>query len=228
MKSAGLFSQILCVLGLLFLSSLASAARGGGGGASSLEFGIGIATASQDDINNWATANSGQQLSSGYEFTFSYLYRFSGSMFALALRPGYFSQSNSGSATASLSGITFMPMLRLYPLENSFIRFFMQIGLGGGALNGTLSVASGNTSFSGGAFGAQAGLGADFCFTDSHCMTIEGNFRYMPIPRSVISSTSGNLGSGSMTTASELEKNGIDAQNTLTGIQGILAYTLKF
>jgi len=218
--------KLFCLIILIGLP-LFTFARGGGGGHS-LEFGVGLATASQDDINSWATANSGQQLSSGTEFSFAYGYRWSGSMFALFLRPSYFTQSNTGTASASLTATNFTSLLRIYPLENNFIRFYMQAGVGTAWMTGRISVGAGNASFAGGAFGSQAGLGADFCFTDTHCMTVEGNFRYMPIPRSVISSASGSLGSGGMTASGELEKGGIDAQNSLTGIIGLLAYSIKF
>lgn len=215
------------LLFMICLIPVFSFARGGGGGHS-FDFGVGIATASQDDINTWATANSGQQMSSGTEATFTYSYRFSSSMFALAFRPSYFSQQNSGTASATLTGYTFMPILRVYALENNFIRFFLQLGMGGGGISGRISVPTGNANFNGGAFGAQAGLGADFCFTDTHCMSVEGNFRYMPIPRSLISSSTGTLGSGGMTSTLELEKGGVDAQNSLTGVIGLIAYSIKF
>lgn len=213
---------------IIGLSSATAFARsGGGGGSHTLEFGAGISTASQDDLNSWIVANSGQQLGSAYEFSLTYLYRFSGTMFSLAFRPSYFTQSNTGSASASLTGTTFMPLFRLYPLENNFIKFFMQIGMGFGSLSGTISNAAGKTDFTGSAFGMQAGLGADFCFTDSQCLTIEGNYRYLPIVRSTTSNASGTLGNG-MTSVGELRLNNLDVQNTLTGIQGVIAYTLNF
>lgn len=217
---------LITFLSISLISFSAFAASGSGN--HSLEFGVGIATASQDDINSWATANSGQQMSSGTEFSFSYSYRWSSSMFALVFRPSYFTQQNTGTASASLNATTFMPMVRLYPLENNFIRFFLQIGMGGTWTTGRIAVGAGSASFAGGAFGSQAGLGADFCFTSTHCMTVEGNFRYMPIPRSVITASSGALGAGGMTATNELEKNSVDAQNSLTGILGLIQYTIKF
>lgn len=214
------------------LGSISAFARGGGGGgggggAHAIEIGAGVVTASQDDLNTWIVANSGQQLSSAYEFSLTYIYRFSGSMFALALRPSYFTQKNTGAASASLTGTSFMPFLRLYPLENSFIKFFMQLGMGFSSLTGTISNAAGKTDFSGSAFGAELGLGAEFCFTDSQCMTIEGNYRYLPIDRSVTSNSTGTLGNG-MTSVGELRLNNLCAQNTMSGIQGVLAYTYHF
>ena len=219
--------KISIVIGLLSTSALARGSGGGSSGNHSFEFAGGVATASQDDLNTWIVANGGQQLGSGYEFNLTYLYRYSGSMFAIAFRPEYFTQKNSGAASVSLTAISFMPMLRLYPLENNFIKFFMQIGMGFSTLNGTISNATGSADFTGSAFGTQMGLGADFCFTDSHCLTVEGNYRYLPIVRSTTTNTNGTLGNG-MTTVGELRLNNLCAQNTLSGIQGLLAYTLKF
>jgi hypothetical protein len=199
----------------------------GGGSGHSIEIGVGLATATQDDINSWITTVGGQQLSSGYEFSFTYLYRFSGSIYGIAFRPGYLSLSNSGTGSATMTGMTFMPIIRFYPLENNFIKFFMQIGMGFGTLSGKLSNGGQSSDFTGSAFGGQVGLGADFCFTDSNCMTIEGGFRYLPIARSTTTNCTGALGGG-MTCGNELERNSLDAQNSLSGIQGMLAYTLKF
>lgn len=224
----------ISILSIFAFSTDALARGGGGGGGHSLQFAAGLSTASQDDINSWVSAlnTAGtQQLGSGYEFSATYHYRFSSSIFEIMFRPSYFMQNaEGGSVKESLSAITFYPGLRLYPLENNFIRFFMQVGIGYGSLSGTLSNGSASASFSGWSFGMLGGLGADFCFTDSHCLTIEGNFRYHPIPRSTVSSSSGTLG-GSMTQHAanqELEFRGSDVQNTLSGIQGILAYTLRF
>jgi hypothetical protein len=218
----------------------ALAIGGGGGGGHSLEFGIALLSASQDDINDmikYSRANdaaSTSDMGAAYELFGQYQYRFSGTIFAMLFRPSYVMQSTTGSGTGGsydykLSGYTFFPMLKLIPLENSFIKFFMQIGLGYGHLGGDVTQGANKISFSGGAFGAIGGLGADFCFTPNHCLTIEGNLRYLPIERNIASSATGTF--NNLTNASsgqEVEIGGSDLKTTLSGIQGIMAYTLNF
>ena len=114
---------------LVFISTT-SFAKGGGG--HSIGLGAGIMTASQDDLENHSTTvnqlgggRSAAKPSSGLEFQAYYEYRFSGTMFAMQFRPSYFTQSGSGGTDkSSLTGYTVFPLVRMYPLENNFIRFF--------------------------------------------------------------------------------------------------------
>ncbi len=227
---------LLFILSTLMISS--AFARGGSGGHS-LGIGLGLATPSQDDLNNHIgtyntqTGNNVEKFGTAMEYYLSYGYRFSGTMFAMVLRPTYFTQSAKGSgSTYSLTGYSFFPMLRIIPLENGFIKFFMQTGVGYGKLSGKMEQAgNGSQEFSGGAFGAMAGLGAEFCFTDSHCMTLEGNFRYLPIERNIITSSSlgaTNNGNVTNTGSQELEYNGNDLKTTMSGIQGVIGYVMNF
>jgi hypothetical protein len=223
--------SILCYL-MLPQSVLA---RGGGGGHS-LGFGVGLVTPSQDDLNtvineiNAAESRAIDKLGSAYEFDLYYQYRFSGSMFALQFRPSYVMQSSSGGGyDTKLTGYSLFPMLRLYPLENNFLKFFLQTGVGYGRLSGSMSGPNGKVEWSGGAFGAAAGLGAEFCFTDEHCMVVEGNLRYLPIERNIVSSTSGTVGGfDTPSTDGELENGNMDVKTTLSGIQGIISYQMNF
>ncbi len=220
-----------------FFVGVNSALARGGGGGHSLGGGLILATPSQDDLDTHiASVNSAQSVNidkfgSALEIFIDYQYRFSGTMFALQFRPSYFTQSTDGSGyNMGLTGFTVFPLLRLYPLENGFIHFFLQTGIGYGKLSGHINQPQANVSFSGGTFGALAGLGAEFCFTDEHCMVIEGNLRYLPIERNIISSTSGTLQGNLGTPGSddELEYNNSDLKTTLSGIQGILSYQYNF
>ena len=201
-------------------------------GNHSLTLGLGLSTATQSDLNSWSSAqgSGGGQLSSAYEYSLTYEYRFSSTMFAFEVRPSYFTESASGGGTnTSLTGTLVYPMLRLYPLENSFIHFFLQAGVGWGQLSGTTTFGGNSVSYSGSAFGAIMGLGARFCFTDHQCMTIEGDARYNLIDRSIVSSASSTSMGGLQTPVGhELEYNSNDVGNTLSGIQGILQYNLMF
>lgn len=199
--------------------------------------GLIISSPPQDNLDSVVdSVNASQSVAVGkfggaYEFFGHYSYRFSGSMFALQFRPSYFTQSTDGNGREiSLTGFSFYPILRLYPLENNFIKFFLQAGLGYGQLNGEMSDGGGKIEFSGGSFGALGGLGAEFCFTKNHCMVVEGNLRYNPIVRNVVDSKTGSPdfdlsqdGKGQ-----ELEFANGDLQTTLSGIQGAISYTFSF
>lgn len=233
-------SMLYAVLSILVWAfSAQTAFAAGGGGGHSMEFGLAILSAGQDDINTMITnaragsAASTSDMGSAYELFAQYQYRFSGTMFAMLFRPSYVMQSATGSGTGGsfdykLSGFTVFPMFRMYPLENNFIKFFMQTGLGYGRLSGDITEGASSVAFAGGNFGAIGGLGVDFCFTPSHCVTIEGNLRYLPIERNIASSVTGSPGLSQATTNQEVEINGSDLKTTLSGIQGIVAYTLNF
>jgi opacity protein-like surface antigen len=226
---------ILVTLVLSLIAAKSFAARGGVSlsGAHSLGIGLAIMSPNQSDVNSWVDSLSltgTKNLASAYEGMIDYEYRINMTIFSMMFRPSYFTQQASGGGVESkLTGMTIFPMLRLYPLENAFIKFFMQIGLGYGQLKTELSNSNtgGSGSFDGSAFGAMAGLGAQFCFTESHCMNIEGNMRYLPIERNT-GSASGSLGGTITQTAGELELNSKDLGTTLSGIQGIIGYKLLF
>lgn len=233
-----MLSAVVSVL-VLALTSTNAFARGGGSDGHSLEFGLGLLTAGQDDMNTLiktarASGADTGDMGSGIELFAQYQYRFSGTMFAIAFRPSYVTQSATGSGGGSsydykLSGMTVFPIFRLYPLENSFIKFYMQTGLGYGRMSGDISAGGNTIAFAGSAFGAMGGLGVDFCFTPEHCLSIEGNLRYLPIERNVASSASGTVpGLSQSTNAQEVEIGGGDLRTTLSGIQGSIAYTLNF
>lgn len=226
----------------------ALAARGGGGasisGSHAIGFGLSLVTAGQNDLNSvmdaTATAYPGtfstKNLGSAYEFFAQYSFRFSGTMFGIVLRPGYFTQSatgncGTGSCDYKLTGLSLFPMLRLIPLENAFIKFYLQAGIGYGNLKAEVSEVSSSASFSGDAYGGMAGIGVDFCFTGTHCLTVEGNVRYLPVARNVASASNGTFASGGFSQVNkgqEVEYNGNDLSTTMSGLQGVLAYTLNF
>lgn len=216
-------------------------AKGGGGVA----LGVGLSTVSapQDDMNGAIDDAVGagatiKNLGSAWDFYADWSYRFSGSIFALIFRPSYFSQTTEGSGTGGnydykLTGYTLVPIFRFYPLENSFIKFFMQTGIGYGSLNGSITAGTKTLDFKGSAFGAIGGIGVQFCFTGNHCMNIEGNLRYMPIERNL--TTGGNCaaageipGISQCGGESEVERNNADLKTTMSGVQGLIGYSFIF
>ncbi len=235
------------IIGLILIGTLSSFtpeaqairgafSRGGGEGDTALGFGVAIAGPNQDDLNtviteiNSSESTSIDKLGSGYEFDAYYQVRFSGSIFALQFRPSYFMQSSKGSSyETKLTGYSFFPILKLYPLENNFIKFFLQTGVGYGKVSGEMSGPNGSVAWSGGAFGALAGLGSEFCFTESHCLVIEGNVRYLPIERNIVSSKTGTpSGFDTPSQDGELENGNMDVKTSLSGITGTISYQMYF
>ncbi len=247
-KATQINSFFFCILITSLLASEAAQARRGASisGDSAISFGLSLISSQQKDLNSlvdYVNANGGgvttKSLNSAYDIYAQYMFRFSGSMFGLAFRPSYFTTSATGSGATvgdykhELTGITFFPLLRVYPLENNFIKFFLQGGVGYGSLKGKLTQGSHSLEYSGSNFGAQAGLGAEFCFTDSQCIGIEGNVRYLPIERNTVSSiSSGFPTTGTGLTQSEngreLEYDRNDLTTTMSGIQGAVSYILNF
>jgi hypothetical protein len=242
-----MFLRITISLFVIFgISSLSFAQRGGKRGVSlsgehSLGFGIGLITADQgnmDDVIDTANTGGGnvKNLGSGYEFFAQYAVRFDRSWWGFVFRPSFMSQSTDGtcqggSCSYEVSGASFFPMIRMIPLENSIIKLFFQIGLGYGQMTGSIKQPAGSVKFKGSAFGAIGGLGVDLCITESHCITVEGNLRYLPIERNLITSGSATGLSGNIsgaTEGNEIEVNSKDLGTTMSGLQGIISYTLMF
>lgn len=214
------------------------------GGDMHLSFALSSVSAGQDDLNkiiDQSRADRGastSRLGSAYEFLVDWGYRLSNSTYAIVFRPSYFMQSESGSGTGGkydvdLSGFTIFPMFRVYPLENSFIRFYMQTGVGYGSLSGSVTAGARDLKFKGSAFGALAGVGVNFCFTDAHCLMLEGNMRYMPIERNLGTggscSSAGDIpGVTQCGNGSEVEIGNTDMMTTMSGIQGVIGYTMNF
>lgn len=204
-------------------------------GDMSLTLGVSTVSSVQDDLNGAArdTGANVKDLNSAWEFVGNWGYRISGSMYSFILRPSYFMQSaDGGGYKYDMSGYTIFPMLRIYALENYFIKFFFQTGVGYGQLNGSITSPTQSLDFKGGAFGAMGGIGVDFCFTDAHCLTVEGNLRYLPIERNLTSGgscTNGSIpGISQCGGSSEVERNGSDLKTTMSGVQGLIGYTMNF
>jgi len=247
------FPLFIFIFSLLALPDLVEAAmarkRGGksafAGGSMSIGFGIALHTAEQNGLNNMIRSAKAQpglnvttsDLSSGYEFSGQFTFRFSNNLVAIQLRPSYFTQSASGRGTDGsydydLTGLTLFPLVRLVPLSNDIIDFYLQAGIGYGKLDGSITNGSRNAKFSGSGFGMQVGLGADFCLIPDHCFGVEGNYRYLPVSRNIVSSgTSATppYGATQATSDRELEDaSGNDVGTSMSGISGVLNYTFMF
>ena len=211
------------------------------GGSLSAGFGISLTTAEQTGINSLinsartATNSTASTLSSATEYIGYVTFHFAGNFVAIQLRPTLFSQKSTGSGSDgahsySLNGYTLFPLVRITPLSNDLIDFYIQGGLGYGNLDGSISNGATRADFSGSSFGTQFGLGAQFCFVPDHCFNIEGNYRYLPIGRNIVSNGSGlPTGTTQASNNKELEDAaGNDVATTLSGVSGILSYTYNF
>ncbi|MEY4615793.1 MAG: hypothetical protein RJB66_753 [Pseudomonadota bacterium] len=240
-------SKFIIAVSTLSLLSFSLAEAKGMGGNHSFGTNFSFASPSQDDYdtlisaaNTAAGGISTKPMGQGYELNLQYMYRFSSSMFALIFRPSFFSQSSLGKASNGakynyeLSGWTFFPTFRLIPLENSFLKFYMQIGLGYGRLNGKIREDNSTIEFSGGNFGGSTGIGAEFCFFADHCFNLEGNFRYLPFERNKATSVNATAGwgNGSLTgppaDGQEVEMENRDLGTTLSGMLASIGYTFYF
>lgn len=212
------------------------------GGSFSLGLGVSLLSAEQNGLNNMIKEAKAAQpgvdtneLGSGYEFSGQLGFRFSNNLVAIQLRPAYFMQSTTGSGPDGdydykLTGFTIFPLVRLIPLSNDIIDFYIQAGLGYGELKGDITNGATNTKFKGSNFGLQVGLGADFCFVAGHCFGVEGNYRYLPIDRNIVTESNG-LPAGTTQAApnKELENmNGNDIGTSMSGVAGTISYTFSF
>jgi Outer membrane protein beta-barrel domain len=238
-----ILSVLLCVLD----SRAQSKKRGGGskalkGGAFSVGLGIGFGSISQPGLsesirlsktNSSATTD---EFKSGTEYIGFLTYRLSNNFTAIQLRPSIYSQSTTGTGPLGnydyeLSGFTAFPLIRFIALSNDFIDFYIQGGLGYAKIDGRITNDSRRASFTGDAFGTQVGMGADFCFFPEHCLGVEGSYRYLPIERNLVTSSSGGLPNGisQVGTDRELENLSFDDVSTqLSGVTGIISYTFNF
>lgn len=232
MRQPIVFISVFISIVLLLSNEVFAARRGGGAsGSHSMAFGALYVSPSQDDLNKFISdqgAVGTQSLGTGYEIYFQYSYRFSGTMWGIAFRPGFFTQKASGGATdVAITGITFTPLLRIHALENDFIKFFFQIGVNYGNATVKMSEPGGTSgTYDGNAFGGMGGIGVSFCFTESHCMTIEGNARYLPIMP--VTGSGNTLTESGWQGNGELERSNNDVRVSLGGFQAALAYELNF
>lgn len=233
-----LYLIITLALGLSVFQ--ANAAQSGG---HALGFNLSLINASQNDMNELikrsntsAGGISTSELNQAYEAQAFYMYRFSGTMFALQFRPSYFYQVQDGSGSGQsydyeLTGFTIFPIFRLYPLESDIMKFYMQAGLGYGRINGKIKEADASVEFAGGGFGSIVGLGSEFCFTPNHCLMVEGNYRYLTIERLRATGASGSFRSDSLSQAQkgqEVELDNNDVSVRMGGLMFVAGYTAWF
>ena len=234
--------RILLIVVSMVLSSVAMA-KGGAGSGFSLGANIGITASSQSDMDTLISrANTRSAISTGsmgnaWEFNGYVSYRTS-TMLALQFRPSYFYSATDGSGATgdhdySVTGFTLFPIFRFYLLESQTVRFFTQLGIGWGFVSGEIKEGTASLKFSGNNMGSLAGLGAEFCF-GSHCVAVEGNFRYLGYERLIADSSSGTFDSSGTpslsqgTSGQEVELDSTDLSVSMSGVQGFVGYVFYF
>ncbi|MEQ1664543.1 MAG: hypothetical protein ABL927_04120 [Bdellovibrionales bacterium] len=234
-------SMTAIIFGLFFsllFNTNAYAIGGGGGGGWNLGANIGFINASQGDMNDEITAfgSGASQFGNAWEGSLAFGYRMSGSSVALLLKPSmfYYSDQTKGTTSYGLSGFTVFPVLKWFMLEDQTIKFYSQFGVGYGHMSGEVKDGVNDIKFSGGDLGYLAGLGAEFCFSGSHCLNIEGSMRVLSVGRFTVNSASGTfVGNGTSaitqdTKDKEFEINGHDFAASMTGILGMIGYSFYF
>lgn len=242
------FTTFLAAIILSFSTLIASPAFavGGGGGNFQLGLSAGTINADQEHMNTLISrANTREggistgSLNNAYEAAGTFGYRFNGSIIALLFRPSFFYQKSEGTGSSgnfnySNIGFTIFPIGRIYPLENEFMKFFMQFGLGYGRSNGSIEEGSAKAEFVGDAFGTVFGLGSEFCYAGTHCLVVEGNYRYLTIERNIATSVTGTFSSTSPASLSqaeihkEIEMDSTDLHVKMSGLQFLLGYSFYF
>ncbi len=243
--------SILFVLILLFTTNTAwsqSAKKKGGGskalkgGLLSLGIGISFGSIEQAGLNEsikLSKANSAattDEFKSATEYLAYVTYRLATAPLAVQFRPSIYTQSTHGTGLGGnydydLNGYTVFPIVRFIALSNDIIDFYLQGGLGYANIEGSITNAFTRVGFKGSAFGTQLGIGADFCFFPEHCVGVEGSYRYLPIDRNIVTSSSGGLPNGvtNATPNRELENSSFDdIATSLSGVSGIVSYSFNF
>lgn len=247
--------KLFIITGLLLSLSAteAFAATGGSGWA----FGgvLGLTFANQDGMNTLikrANTREGgistSEMNSAYELAGFIEYRFG--LLAMHFRPSFFYQKEDGSKAGGgdfnymITGYTFFPMLRIYMLENAFIKAFSQFGIGFGMVDGSIEeendagTGQAKVEFSSFNTGYVFGLGFEFCLISAnHCFSVEGNYRFLNFSRVVADSGTGgfdddsggpndSLSQGNKGQEIELDANDLEAK--LGGVQGLIGYAYHF
>jgi hypothetical protein len=176
------------------------------------------------------------EMSRAWELGLQYGYRSPGSMFEWLVRPSYFYQKTTGSNSGGsydygVTGFMLFPLVRVIPLENNFMKFYAQGGIGYGRAYGKIQEADASVEMQGDAYGSQLGVGLEFCYEGVHCLAFETNYRYMKMARNISTATSGTFDSSSVTQSqvnSEVEMSGYDLALQIGGLQFALGYTAHF
>lgn len=225
---------------ILFSLTLALPSFAKDGGVS---FGIigGQSSAEQKHINTLRTRSNmaAEGISTGdltNAWEFGAFLQFASSMWAFQLRPAYFTQSEDGTASNgdvyeySVTGYSVTGLFKLYPLQSNELRLFFQAGVAWGNLEVDIQENDFKATAAGSNLGYQIGIGLEMMF-GIHSIFLEGNWRFLPIERNIVTSTTGTPRDDSATQYGkdkELEFDDRDLSTSMTGMQLLVGYALNF
>jgi len=228
-------SILLCLLFVLAPITLLAAR---GGGSDSFMMGVigGFTNSEQTHINTLrerANARAGgisaSDLDRAYEFGVFMQWR--AGMLGFQLRPTFFTQSEgSGAYEYSTTGYTAGAHFRLYPLESKELKLFFQTAVVWGSLKTKIKEDTFNVEADGANLGYLVGLGVELNF-GRHVLLFEAGWRYLPIERNIVTTTSGTPASNSVSQSNvnqELEFDDRDLSTNMSGTQVLLGYGFNF
>jgi len=230
----------LSLLALVFTTFLFStsvfAQRGGRAGGMQIGFMGGFSSSEQTHLNtlraranNRAGGISASDLDRAWEFGPFIGWR--AGMLGFQLRPTYFTQSaGSGAYEYSTTGYTVEGHFRLYPLESGELKLYFETGVAYGSLETEIKEDTYNSKSSGSNLGYLLGIGVEIYF-GPHAIILEGGWRYLPIERNIVDSTSGTPASDSVSQSNangELEYDSRDLSTNMSGTKMMIGYAYNF
>ncbi len=226
---------ILLSFMLLTLSTTGWAASGSKGNTS---FGVmgGFVNSEQTHLNTLrvranqrAGGISASDLDKAYEFGPFIQWR--AGMLGFQLRPSYFMQEEgSGAYEYSTTGYTVEAHFKLYPLENQNVKLFFETGVAYGSQKTSIKEDTFTAKAEGSNLGYLIGLGVEILH-GSHAVILEGGWRYLPIERNIVTSSSGTPAADSVTqytTGGELEYDNRDLSTNMSGTKMMVGYGYNF
>ena len=212
-------------------------ARSGGGGAGSMSVGAmgGFVNSEQTHMNtlraraNARTANGTSDLTKAYEFGPFIQWR--AGMLGFQLRPSYFTQDESdGAYEYKTSGYTVEAHFKLYPLESQDVKLFFETGVAYGSQKTVIKEDTFTVNAEGSNLGYLIGLGVEICW-GMHAIVLEAGWRYLPIERNIVTSSTGTPASDSVSQYAphqELEYDGRDLSTNMSGTKMMVGYAFNF
>ena len=229
--------KLILFLVFVFMTLPTFSWAAGGGLSSSMSVGImgGFVNSEQDNINilrsraNARTANNASDLTKAYEAGPFIQWR--AGLLGFQLRPSYFTQSEgSGLYEYKTSGYTVEAHFKLYPLENQNLKLFFETGVAYGSQKTHIKEDTFTVDAEGSNLGYLIGLGVELN-SGPHALILEAGWRYLPIERNIVTSTTGTPAANSVSqygVNQELEYDNRDLSTNMSGTKMMIGYAFNF
>jgi hypothetical protein len=229
-------NKLILIFLFLTLSLPALAQRGSRGGGFSLGVIGGFTNAEQTHINTLreranlrAGGISAGDLDRAMEFGAFLQWRYN--FMGFQLRPTWFTQSEgSGTHEYSTNGQVIAGIFKLYPLESPELKLYFQAGVAWGRQTTEIKEDTFTVEAEGSNLGYLLGVGVELNF-GPHGVFFEGGWRWLPIERNMVTSSSGTAASDSVsqsTANGELEYDNRDLSTNMSGTMMMLGYSYGF